>query len=902
MDSRNPFQSLLSLLALLAILLASLSRPASGSETALYVPSSGGPVALAREIRAKMLAEPVRLDGRLDESVWQGPSAAPLIQNDPVNGVAPRQRTDWWVAFDREALYVAARMFDAAPESIACDLARRDSYHPSDYVFLNLGTFHDDRNGYSFNVNPAGAYADAVLYNDGWDDTSWDPIWDYGVAIDSLGWTAEIRIPFSQLDFPKADEQRWQINFSRRTLRYQERDELFHSPRGEEGYFRRFPDLVGIQGITRGNPLEVLAYAAGKGEFRDVEAGDPFHKGSDYDEQVGADAEWRLTSNLKLNGTVNPDFGQVEVDPAVVNLSDYETFLQERRPFFVEEASTFNFASEGTNSNWSFNWSDPELFYSRRIGRAPSVSLNAADYTDLPSATTILAAGKLTGRIGGTKLGILSAMTSEERARLSSGGAHTSAIAEPMANYSAARLQRSRQDGTRGLGFMATSVARDLADASSHAQLTGSALAGGLDGWLNFDHARKWAMRGYLVGSRVAGSEQAINAVQRSSRHYLQRPERASDYDPSRTALDGWMGRLMLNKQSGNITLNTAFAAVSPGFEINDLGYQTRADQLNAHFATGYRWREPKGIFRDRGFSVAAYSSWDYGGLPDAGGLYSMWDVTFSNYWGAGGNLGYSPERNSNRVTRGGPIMRLPESTSGGIYVQSDSRRDVQGTLEFSFSQQADGTNSRSTDLDLTVKPSSCCSIGFTPGYSVTNDMSAWVGKVTDPTMTATGGTRYLYARMNLKELSFATRVDWTFTPRLTLQAYIQPLFAVAKYDGLMEFARPSAYEFNRYGRDNGSTITQDPSSSVYTIDADGPGPVEPFAISDPNFNFKSLKVNVVLRWEFLPGSTAYLVWTQNRQDSADPGDFEFGRDARSLVEAPGEDVVMVKVTRWLKL
>jgi hypothetical protein len=845
----------------------------------------------------------VKVDGVLDEGAWQGPSAAPLIQNDPDNGAPPLRPTDWWIAYDDEALYVAARMHDTAPDSICCSLGRRDAYPASDWFYLNLDTFDDDRNGYSFCVNPAGCIGDAVLYNDGWDDASWDGIWTTATRIDAQGWTAELRIPFSQLRFPRADEQRWGINVSRRTLRNQERDELFHRPRDESGYIGRFPHVVGIRGIHPGRKLEVLTYGAGKGEFRSVDREDPFHEGSDLSGDAGIDIQWGLTSDLTLNATINPDFGQVEVDPAVINLSDFETYFEERRPFFIKDASIFRFAQEGTNNNCNFNWMEPLLFYSRRIGRAPSLDLADYDYASVPGVTTILGAAKLSGKLDHTRLGLLTAVTAKESAELALNGARSSQVVEPLTHFTVLRAQRARADGRQGLGLIATSTLRDLPDALSRASLARNALAAGIDGWTRLDHAGVWAVRGYLSGSLLSGSAEAIDAIQTSSRHYLQRPDADHlHYDPSRTRLGGWIGRVALNKESGNTTLNTALGAISPGYEISDLGYESRSDVINWHVMAGYQWLEPNRTFRYRGVSLGTYRTWDTGGNPDAYGEGLFYNATFTNYWSLNGMVFHNPERNTQRTTRGGPAMRAPECAETNLYVFSDDRGRFSGYGGASISGDVDGSRGAYGEVQLCARPSSALRITVGPTYSWSKDTWRWVDNVDDPLMTATYGTRCIFSDLEYRELSITSRIDWTFTPRLTLQAYLQPLMATGRYTELKELARGGSFDFNRYGSDLGSTLTYDAAEQVYTIDPDGAGPAEAFTLSDPNFNYKSLKVNLVLRWEFRPGSTFYLVWTQNREDESDPGDFQPGRDFRSLMDAPGENVIMAKVTVWSSL
>ncbi|MBD3237316.1 MAG: hypothetical protein GF330_11470 [Candidatus Eisenbacteria bacterium] len=858
---------------------------------------------LATTVLAVHLGESIVLDGELREAVWQRPSVAPLIQRDPDNGAPPRQPTDWWVAYDQEALYVAARLHDAAPESIACNLGRRDTWPSSDWVFVNLDTFNDDRNGYSFSVNPAGVIGDATIFNDGWTDDSWDPIWDCATRIDAQGWAVEMRIPFSQLAFPDRDEQVWGINFSRRTLRTQERADVIHIPRGESGYCGRFPDLVGIRGICGGRRLELLTYGVGRARFRQVDPFDPYHEDRETDFDLGMDLKWCLSSNLMLNATINPDFGQVEVDPAVVNLSAYETYFSERRPFFVHGANVFRFAQEGTNSNWNFNWMDPLLFYSRRVGRAPSLSLHEHDYAELAEATTILGAGKLSGTLGNSSVGFLTAFTAEEEAELQLRDRRWDQTIEPLANYSVLRLQRTRPDGHRGIGLMATSTLRDLPDERSREELVHSALAGGIDGWMMLDADGEWALKGFCAGSHVHGDAAAIERLQYASRRYYQRPD--VDHvavDPSRTSLAGWVGRAMLNKQSGNVRLNTALGAVSPGFEINDAGFQTRADQINWHLSAGYHWHEPRGFVRERGFDLATYRTWDLAGTPDNYGYGGFYFVNLSNYWGVNGSFFYNPERQSHRYTRGGPAMRLPHHVSADVNLQTDCSKPLCIGVGAGGSRGDEGSRTAHGYCNVHLRPASALRISFMPSYEWGDDRTAWVGRSEDERMTETYGVRYLYSDMEYRELSLTTRIDWTFTPKLTLQAYLQPLFATGDYRDFKEFARAATFLFNEYGQDNGSTITFDAEREAYEVDPDGTGPAEPFSFSNPDFNFKSLRFNAVLRWEYRPGSTLYLVWTQSRTDLSDPGSFDLPRDWGSLATAEAENIVLAKVTRWFDL
>ncbi|MFH1841921.1 MAG: DUF5916 domain-containing protein, partial [bacterium] len=434
------------------------------------------------------------------------------------------------------------------------------------------------------------------------------------------------------------------------------------------------------------------------------------------------------------------------------------------------------------------------------------------------------------------------------------------------------------------------------------ASLDRRAFSGGIDGWLTLDDDGVWALKGYLTGSYITGSAESIDDLQLSSRRYLNRPQADHiEYDPTATSLKGWAGRVMLNKQSGNYRLNTALGGMSPGYEINDLGFQWRADQINWHCAAGYRWLEPNRTFRDRGLDLAAYQSWDFGGVGDSGGLGAFWYTVFNNYWAAGGQLFFNPERNSLRATRGGPIMRVPAHQSYSLWIDTDSRKPIYLLVEGDTWSQGAHAHGAEGELRVVCKPRNNLEVSLGPEYSWRQDDSQYVTSIDDPAMSATFGARYLFSDIEYREFSMGTRINWTLTPTFTIQTYIQPLLASGKYTGLKEFARPSSFEFNRYGRDNGSTVTSDENGD-YEIDPDGAGPAEAFTVDNPDFNYKSLKVNMVLRWEYRPGSTFFLVWTQDRVNFDDPGDFRLGRDARSLFSAPGEDIFLAKFTYWFDM
>ncbi len=846
------------------------------------------------------LEAPVHVDGALTEAAWRTPGQEGLIQNEPVNGAPPRQPTRWWIAYDDEALYAAFRMEDAAPESVDTSVSRRDDYVPTDAILLELDTYNDDRNGYLFLVGAGGLTYDSLVFNDGAEDPSWDGVWTAAARVDSEGWTCEMRIPFSQLRFPSTSDQVWGVNVSRRCKRTQERDDLFNRPRNESGHVSRFPDLVGIHDLPRSQDREALLYGTARGEYLRHEEGDPFNDGSRYAYDLGGDLKWGLTSNFILNATLNPDFGQVEVDPAVVNLSDSETYFEEKRPFFVEGSSLFRFGRNGTNGNWNFNWTDPILFYSRRVGRNPQLEVQGdPDFSRAPNGTTILGAAKATGKLGGYQVGALSALTGRERYRLWENGRERDQLAEPLTGYTALRVNRDAENGRRALGGMFTAVNRDLSTGLAREALPGQAYSGGVDGWIRLDEDETWALRGYLAGSLIEGSREAILDQQTSSRRYYQRPDAGYlGVDSTRTSLAGWTSRIMLNKESGDLTLNTAVGAVSPGFEINDMGYETRADLVNWHLAAGRQWTEPNRWVRNRSLSLTTYWTWDFGGTRTGGGYGLFWWTQFANYWEWDGHVFYNPPALNNRVTRGGPLLRTPANRELQLNVATDSRKPYVIGLDGFLSSSSAQDRYAYGGLDLTLKPTPGLRVSAGPGVTWQKDDAQYVTTVDAPAATATCGKRYVFADLAYRELAMSFRTDWAFTPRLTLQSYVQPLIAVGRYSALKEFTAPSGYDFRVYGRDGASGISYDPGAGEYAVDPGDGG--SPFTVDDPDFNYKSLRVNLVLRWEYRPGSTLFLVWTRNGVDQRNPGELDFARDVDALFSARTDNVFALKVTRWL--
>jgi hypothetical protein len=849
-------------------------------------------------IKAIKLVQPVEIDGKVDEQVWSTTNGFNnFIQRDPDEGAPPSERTNIKLAYDENFLYLAAIMYDSAPDSIMARLTRRDESVDSDDIILCLDPYNDKRSGYYFGLNAAGTQLDGVLYNDSWDDDSWDGVWEGKVNRNGEGWTAEMKIPFSQMRFNQSDTMIWGINFKRVIARKNEEDYLVFVPKKESGFVSHFANLQGFENVHGSGQMEIVPYITARAEYIQYDDGDPYNDGSTYIPGAGADLKMGIGSNLNLNATINPDFGQVEIDPAVINLSDVETFYDEKRPFFIEGSTIFNFGYGGARNYWGFNWGGADFFYSRRIGRQPQGSVPYDyEYADYPTGTHILAAGKLTGKLGDSwNVGTIQNITKREYVRYSNNGVQSETEVEPLSYYGIFRAQNEFAGGQQGLGFISTLTVRDFQNEWLQDELNKSAFTFGLDGWTFLDESKTWVVAGWTGGSYVTGTEQQMINLQQSSRHYFQRPvANQVSVDSTTTSLTGYAGRIYLNKQKGNFFVNSAFGFITPSFDVNDAGFFYRADILNWHAGAGYYWSDPTEVFRYLETGAAVFQNYDFGGHKTWEGIYNFGYWQFPNYYSTNWNLGLYTETYNNNRTRGGPLTLNPAGYEMSISFSSDSRKDWvigvgAGTTRFNPSYDWFSEVS----LELRLMPN--ISFILSPLFSKTYEYAQYVDTYSDPTATTTYGSRYVFAELNQKTLSASVRLNWTFTPQLSLQLYVQPLISAGDYTNYKELSEPGTYDFMVYGTD-GSTF----DSETNTADPDGDGPAQPIEIGNPDFNVRSLRGNAVLRWEYLPGSVIYFVWTQTRSEAEEIGEFQFQESITKMVQAEPDNIFMIKVTYWL--
>jgi hypothetical protein len=853
-----------------------------------------------RSMKAVRATGAIHIDGVLDEAAWKdAPVADDFMESYPNVGARPSDRTEVRVLYDDNALYVGVRMFDSQPKLIAAQLARRDATGIySDWLHLMVGTYYDHRTAYRFSVNPLGVKKDVLEYNDNSEDVNWDAVWDVATRVDSLGWVAEYRIPFSQLRFASAEPpggRIWDIQIMRDIARRNERDSWAPWTQQSPGFVSSFGELTGVDSIPAPHRLEVLPYVSAGLTRAPGSSADPFFRSNDTKFAGGADVKYGLSNGLTLTATVNPDFGQVEVDPAVVNLTAFETFFPEKRPFFLEGSDIFAFGTVQRNNDYNSQY----YFYSRRIGRAPQGSVSGTDvaYVDAPSQSTILGAAKVTGKTAGWTIGLLDALTNEEDADvMTTSGARTTQPVEPRTNYLVGRVRRDFRAGNTVVGAMVSSVDRSLGDSSLAASLRGRATVGGLD----FEHAwanRAWVVSGYVSESQVTGTAKAIAATQLSSARYYQQPDaKYLHFDPTLTSLTGHMSEIALAKR-GTWYASVALKDVSPGFELNDIGFQSRVDYRSASTGFGYQSSNAGKIFRSKYLGGGTTSAWNYDGTSIFQSPYISTGATFANMWGISLFTTDNPTYYDNRLTRGGPMMLTPHAWSVNLSANSDTRRLITVSPSLGLSGDASGATERTVSLSLDMRPTSFIHLNFGPSLDVVHGTGQYVRAVADSLATTTFGKRYVFANLSQSTLAMDTRLDWTFTSELTLQLYAQPFISTGKYASFKQLRTPRTYTFDEYGRDAG-TITR--TASGYTIDPDGAGAAPSFAIGNPNFNIRSLHGDAVLRWEYRPGSTLFFVWQQQRDGFEPIGDFSFARDAGAIFRAQPTNVFLVKVAYWM--
>ncbi len=809
-------------------------------------------------VATRALQAPV-IDGRDDDPVWR--EAKPItgfLEWRPSEGGPPKLPTEAKVAYDAGNLYVFVRAYDPHPDSIITVLARRDYFTPSDMIWLFLDSYHDRRTGYEFGVNPSGVKLDSQIYNDGNEDFAWDGVWDVATRVDSLGWTAEFRIPLGQLRYGREKSHTFGLTVDRDIYRYAQRVSWPLFRQSKAGFVSQFGEVTGLDDLEAPRRLEAAPYLVTKNVSQFTATG----IGRTQDVTVGGDLKYRVASNLTLDATLNPDFGQVEADPGVLNLSAFETFFREQRPFFVAGRGLFQF---DVNCN-DVNCNSEGLVYSRRIGRAPELAGTYSDTTS-PAFTRIIGAAKLTGRLpSGLTIGALDAVTEHVT------GVNGVTI-EPTSNYGVMRLRQDLRGGESSVGVIVTAVNRNN-DTGSSRYLRNNAYVAATDFRHRFPGGN-YEINGSLDLSRISGSAQAITAAQLDAVHYYQRPDAGLGVDSTRTSLGGDAEELQFSKVSGNVIGQTSYQRRSVGFEVNDLGYLQRADQQSWSTWIGFFDRKRRALTQRFQWNFNWWQYWTTAGLPEERAFNTNTHTTFNNTWSfhAGFTLGQLGETYCYSCARGGPAVRQDPYFAPWAGLNGDDRKAIVPYFWVQGSR-SDGGRSHYINLmpEVDFKLASRVTAAIIPSYTrTTSDVQ--------PLGPDTKALHYLFAHLEQKQLGITLRVTYPFNANASLQVYAQPFVSKGTYSNVQRLsATPRATDYaSRYEAD--------------TVASDNPG----------GFNYKQFRSNVVFRWEYRPGSTLFVVWSQGRTASTGAeGSRNLGGDLRDLFDLRPDNGFLIKLSYWI--
>jgi hypothetical protein len=831
----------------------------------------------------------IRVDGVLDEPAWHGPAAGgAFVQRDPHSGSPATERTEVRVLYSANALYVGVRAFDSAPDRIRGELVRRDQSSQADEIAVYLDTYDDRRTAFMFAVNPRGSIRD-VAYSDDSEymaDPSWDPVWQVRTSIDSLGWSAEFRIPLTQLRFDSRSTT-WGLQVHRRIHRTAELAYWAPYTRDASGFVSRFGRIAELEGLTQPRRLEVRPYSVLRGRQQPESTGTSYTPQRQASGDAGFDLQYGITSNLTLDLTVNPDFGQVEADPAIVNLTAFESYLPERRPFFVEGSAFLSRSIAGG-----------QPFYSRRIGRSPQGWAAAPDggTVQMPETARILGAGKVSGKTaGGWGFGMLGAVTSEARAVLrdDAGAVQSSEPVEPRTYSLFSRLEKDFRQGRHTVGSILTALRRDELEPLSF--LPAGAYLGSTDG------AHRWGSDQYSLtwnvsASHVHGSTDAIRALQRNSLRYYQRPDaRHLDYDPERTSLSGYAASISGGRIAGTWRYTGWYDRVSPGFSMTDLGFQWSADAQSAGLQGMYVRSQPQRMFRNYELNLGAIA---YATLGDE--ITNMYfpfiyaGATLRNNWRVFGNpMNIAWGAKCVTCLRGGPSLRTDARRVHYVGLSTDRRRPVSGSLIVNGDSYFDSPRSSlSITPTLFLRPNPVLNGSLGIGYAAQNNPAQWVGR-----MTVADGPRYVLGALEQRTLQLTSRVNWTLSPGVSVELYAQPFVSAGSFGAYREVVDPQARRFADRYRVFGSELQCDGRRCEGDVDGDG---TNDFGFTRPDFNVRQIRSTMVTRWEYRPGSVLYIAWQHGRSGFDPDGRFGGLDDLRSLAGEPADNTLLVKANYWL--
>jgi hypothetical protein len=812
----------------------------------------------------------ITLDGIPSEDAWNAvPWGGDFVQSQPNEGKRPSQSTNFKILYDDKFLYIAYRCFDSAPDSIVKRLGRRDDF-PGDFIEVNIDSYHDLRTAFSFTLSVSGVRGDEFVSNNGnnW-DASWNPIWYAKTHVNKEGWTGEIKIPLSQLRYGNEKEKVWGIQFTRRLFRKEERSTWQLIPQNSGVWVSGFGELDGLNDIPLHRQVEIAPYVTVQADAYKKEPGNPFADGSDTKLTVGLDGKVAITNNLIMDLTINPDFGQVEADPSQVRIDGFQNFFDEKRPFFIESRNIFEYQLTGSEAGGDYD--ADLLFYSRRIGSSPHGYPNtvAGEYVKYPQNTNILGAAKFSGKTKkGWSIGVLESITQRENAIIDNNGKRRKEMVEPLTSYFVGRLQKDINGGNTILGGIFTAVNREHGlDNILHR----SAYSAGLD-FLHYWKHRTWYIRGNIVYSNVNGSKEAILNTQTAFEHLFQRPgAKEVTVDTSRTALSGTGGTIRFGKIAGRsgrmgqvFKFETGITLRSPQLELNDIGFMLTANEINHFTWAGLHFQKPFSIFRNARLNYNHWFRWDYGGQL----LYEQFNFnshgTFRNNWQSGSGVTWNPYDVSNTSLRGAGSLRRPDGIGWNYYVNSDARKKISGAINlFRFWGFNNTMDVKSAGLTINIVPVNAISISLSANYDYYwRRQDQFVQN-----LTYNNANRTIVAQVKQRTLRFTGRINYNITPDLTIQYYGQPYLTRPTYSHFARVTDALAKKYyNRFTVFSPGQVNL--VNGSYAVDENNDGIVD-YNFQRPDFNFVQFRSNLIMRWEYRPGSELYFVWSEGNTPDA---------------------------------
>jgi hypothetical protein len=827
------------------------------------------------------------IDGKLDDACWKtGEWAGNFTQWIPNEGAKPSQPTQLKILYDDKNIYVAIKAFDNEPEKIIRKAGRRDEFN-GDGVGINFDSYHDHRTGFEFNVTAAGQKIDLLLTNPQNADFNWNAVWYVKTGLEDSAWTVEYEIPLSQLRYSSDDEQVWGMHCWRWIDRLQEESDWEPQSSTGPGMLYQFGELHGIKGLPQSRRIEIMPYAVGRLKtFKKSEPGNSFaDKGRSWLGNAGIDAKIGLSSNFTADLTINPDFGQVESDPSVMNLTAFETFYEERRPFFLEGKNIFN-----------FDFDDASIFYSRRIGHSPNYTpaLGANEYMDFPDNTTILNAAKVSGKTSdGLAIGLLQSLTANEKAKINSLGKNRNVSVEPLTNYLIARVQKDYEEGNTVLGGIFTSSNRFIKD--SHLEfMNHNAYTGGID-LLHYWNDKEYFVDVKLIGSTINGSTESIRILQNSSARYYQRPDASYlSFDSTRTQLSGYGGRIRIGKGSiGLWRYSTGIHWRSPALDLNDIGFMQTTDIIEQENAISYFVNQPVSIFRTYSIGLEQFNNWDFEmNHLSSGGELSIY-LEFLNKWAISTHVNFTSQALDTRILRGGYAMLIPAIWSNSFYVRTDPSEKI----FFDISTNASLSKNQSSRYfsiqpGVSVMPINTLKVTMSVNYSSGVNNLQYID-----TKSVNNENRYLLGRINQHTLGATFRIDYNVTPELSIQYYGSPFASVGKYAEFKSVTNPRSVEYgNRY-----SMLNPVLNGNNYEVSENNNAQVD-YTFGNPDFNFSQLRSNLVFRWEYRPGSQIYFVWSQDRTSYIMPGNNSVYNAVGDLRNVYPNNIFLIKFNYWFSV